>query len=58
MAREPKRSTIRPAGICAETYTATWMKTNMARAPGLIWNRSAASSPATPSVVRCITVST
>ena len=34
------------------------MKTNMASAPGLISNRSAASSPATPRVVRCITVST
>ena len=55
-ARDPKRSTKMPAGIWATVNTATWMNTNKASWPALIPNRWAASSPATDSVVRCMTV--
>ena len=52
------RSTARPAGIWAARYTATCTKTNAESAPGVIANRLAASSPAMPNVVRCMTAST
>ena len=58
IAREPNRSTARPAGIWAARYTATCTKTNADSAPGVIANRAAASSPAMPNVVRCMTAST
>ena len=58
IAREPNRSTSSPAGIWAAMYTATCTKTNADSVPGLIANRSAASRPATPSVVRCMTART
>ena len=39
-------------------YTATCTKTNADSAPGVIANRAAASRPAMPNVVRCMTAST
>ena len=56
--REPNRSTARPAGIWAARYTASCTKTNTESAPGVIANRAAASRPAMPNVVRCMTAST
>ena len=44
-----------PAGTWAARYTATCTKTNAESTPGVIANRSAASSPAMANVVRCIT---
>jgi hypothetical protein len=56
--REPYRSTRMPAGSWAATYTAICTKTKVDRAPGETAKRCAASSPATPSVVRWATAST
>ena len=55
IAFDPKRSSRTPAGICAAAYTVSWSTTNVDRIAGLAANRSAASSPATPNVVRSMT---
>jgi hypothetical protein len=57
-ALEPKRSRSKPAGTCALAYTTICRTTNDDSTPGLAVNRSPASSPETPSVVRSRTATT
>src|SRR6476469_9198176 len=54
-ALEPKRSSSRPAGTCAPAYTTICRTTNADSTPGPAVNRSPASMPETPSVVRSST---
>ena len=49
----PKRSSRCPAGICIAAYTATCVTDRSARPVACVSNRSSASTPATPSAVRC-----
>lgn len=51
----PSRSTIRPTGICMPAYTSSWRIENVDSAEALMWKRSTASRPATPSEVRKMT---
>jgi hypothetical protein len=49
---DPKRSSSTPAGTWAPAYTMTCSTTNVDSRLGLALNRSAASRPETPKVVR------
>jgi len=53
--RPPNRSSSRPTGTCSAAYTSSCSTTKPERAAGPAWKRWAASSPATPNDVRCIT---
>jgi hypothetical protein len=55
-ARLPHRSTSIPEGICSARKTTVWASITADSTAGLISSRSVASIPATPRVVRCITV--
>ena len=54
---EPYRSSRTPTGTCSAAYTSSWRTVNVASWVPEISNRSAASSPATPSEVRWKTAS-
>ena len=56
-ARDPNRSSSTPTGICMPAYTTSWSTVKRASAVASISNRSAASSPATPSELRWKTAS-
>ncbi len=56
--RGPIRSTSRPTGICIPAYTRTCRIEKVDSADAPIPNRAAASSPATPRLVRCTTART
>lgn len=53
----PKRSTRRPTGICMAAYTSTCSTAKVESAEAPIPKRAAASSPATPRLVRWTTAS-
>ena len=58
IAREPKRSSRTPTGTCMPAYTTSWRTVNVARLVALMWKRSAAMIPATPSELRWKTART
>jgi len=51
-AREPNRSRSTPTGTCRPAYTTSWRTTNVDSTAAGAPNRAAASTPATPNVVR------
>ena len=54
----PNRSTMTPTGICIAAYTNNCTMVKVASWAELMWKRSAAMRPATPSEVRWKTAST
>ena len=55
---DPNRSSSTPTGTCRAAYTSSWSTVNVASWVPEMWNRSAASSPATPRDVRWKTART
>ncbi len=54
--RGPRRSMSTPTGTCMAAYTISCATARVDSAAASIWNRSVASTAATPSVDRCMTV--
>src|SRR5262249_43483624 len=53
--REPTRSMSTPTGICMAAYTISCTTANDDSTAAVTWNRSVADTPATPTLVRCMT---